>query len=56
MIIAGNAFPDTHEEIVAKKELNIPVHRYHHFLGDLMSQYTSVAVTGAHGKHQQQVC
>ena len=56
MIIAGNAFPDTHEEIVAAKELNIPVHRYHHFLGDLMSQYTSVAVTGAHGKHQQQVC
>ena len=50
MIIAGNAFPDTHEEIVAAKELNIPVHRYHHFLGDLMSQYTSVAVTGAHGK------
>ena len=50
VIIAGNAFPDTHEEIVAAKELNIPVHRYHHFLGDLMSQYTSVAVTGAHGK------
>lgn len=50
VIIAGNAFPDTHEEIVAAKELNIPVHRYHHFLGDLMNQYTSVAVTGAHGK------
>ena len=38
VIIAGNAFPDTHEEIVAAKELNIPVHRYHHFLGDFMNQ------------------
>lgn len=50
VVIAGNAFPDTHEEIEAAKKLNIPVYRYHHFLGEFMSQYTSVAVTGAHGK------
>ncbi|WP_028399779.1 UDP-N-acetylmuramate--L-alanine ligase [Ectobacillus panaciterrae] len=50
VIIAGNAFPDTHEEIVAARELNLPVYRYHHFLGDLMSRHTSIAVSGAHGK------
>ncbi|MFD3445278.1 UDP-N-acetylmuramate--L-alanine ligase [Microbacteriaceae bacterium 4G12] len=50
IIIAGNAFPDTHEEIVAAKELQLPIYRYHHFLGDLMSKYTSIAITGAHGK------
>ncbi|MFC5774701.1 UDP-N-acetylmuramate--L-alanine ligase [Ectobacillus antri] len=49
-VIAGNAFPDTHEEIVAAKEMNVPVHRYHHFLGELMGRYTSIAVSGAHGK------
>ncbi|WNB93115.1 UDP-N-acetylmuramate--L-alanine ligase [Bacillus sp. NEB1478] len=49
-IIAGNAFGDDHEEIQAAKEMNIPVHRYHHYLGELLSKYTSIAVTGSHGK------
>ncbi|MEW4328083.1 UDP-N-acetylmuramate--L-alanine ligase [Rossellomorea marisflavi] len=49
-VIAGNAFPDTHEEIVTAKELGLPVTRYHKFLGDFMQEFTSVAVTGAHGK------
>ncbi|MGM9988874.1 MAG: UDP-N-acetylmuramate--L-alanine ligase [Bacillaceae bacterium] len=49
-IIAGNAFPDTHEEVVAAKELGIPMKRYHHFLGNLMENYTSIAISGAHGK------
>ncbi|MBM7701178.1 UDP-N-acetylmuramate--L-alanine ligase [Metabacillus iocasae] len=49
-LIAGNAFPDTHEEIVAANELGVEVIRYHRFLGDFMKRYTSVAVTGAHGK------
>ncbi|NER41323.1 UDP-N-acetylmuramate--L-alanine ligase [Bacillus megaterium] len=50
-VIAGNAFPDTHEEIAeaASKE-GVKLVRYHRFLGDFMKQYTSVAVTGAHGK------
>ncbi|MEW4284424.1 UDP-N-acetylmuramate--L-alanine ligase [Priestia koreensis] len=50
IVIAGNAFPDTHEEIQAAVEQDVPVIRYHKFLGDFMKQYTSVAVTGAHGK------
>ncbi|MGD6833403.1 UDP-N-acetylmuramate--L-alanine ligase [Sutcliffiella halmapala] len=49
-VIAGNAFPDSHEEIVAAHELNIPVIRYPQFLGQFMEKFTSVAVTGAHGK------
>ena len=49
-IIVGNAFPDTHEEVVEANALGLPVVRYHRFLGDFMKQFTSVAVTGAHGK------
>lgn len=50
VIVQGNAFPDTHEEIVRAHELKIEVIRYHDFLGHIINQYTSVAVTGAHGK------
>lgn len=50
VIVQGNAFPDTHEEIVRAHELKIEVIRYHNFLGHIINQYTSVAVTGAHGK------
>lgn len=49
-VIAGNAYPDTHEEIEEAKKLGLPVVRYHRFLGDFMQNFTSVAVTGAHGK------
>ncbi|WP_141433781.1 UDP-N-acetylmuramate--L-alanine ligase [Bacillus sp. 03113] len=49
-IIAGNAFPDTHEEIQEAMKLGLPIIRYHRFLGDFMRKFTSVAVTGAHGK------
>ncbi|MGN1402641.1 MAG: UDP-N-acetylmuramate--L-alanine ligase [Bacillus sp. (in: firmicutes)] len=49
-IIAGNAFPDTHEEIKRALELGLPVIRYHRFLGDYIKNFTSVAITGAHGK------
>ncbi|WP_010174242.1 UDP-N-acetylmuramate--L-alanine ligase [Bacillus coahuilensis] len=49
-VIAGNAFSDNHEEIERAKELGLPVIRYHKFLGEFMKKFTSVAVTGAHGK------
>ncbi|WP_018665098.1 UDP-N-acetylmuramate--L-alanine ligase [Heyndrickxia acidiproducens] len=49
-VIAGNAFPDTHEEIDEALKRGIPVIRYHKFLGDFISKFTSIAVTGAHGK------
>jgi UDP-N-acetylmuramate--alanine ligase len=49
-IIAGNAFPDTHEEIQEAMKLGLPIVRYHRFLGDFMQRFTSIAITGAHGK------
>ncbi|MGO1315228.1 MAG: UDP-N-acetylmuramate--L-alanine ligase [Staphylococcus equorum] len=50
VIVQGNAFPNSHEEVVKANELKLDVIRYHDFLGHVISKYTSVAVTGAHGK------
>ncbi|MDR6550187.1 UDP-N-acetylmuramate--L-alanine ligase [Paenibacillus qinlingensis] len=49
-VIASNAFEDTHPSIVTCQQLGIPVIRYHDFLGELLKTYTSIAVTGSHGK------
>ncbi|MBK0347805.1 UDP-N-acetylmuramate--L-alanine ligase [Aerococcaceae bacterium zg-ZJ1578] len=49
-IIAGNAFTDEHPELVRARELGLPIYRYHEFLGKLISGYTSIAITGSHGK------
>ncbi|MBM7554931.1 UDP-N-acetylmuramate--L-alanine ligase [Thalassobacillus pellis] len=49
-IIAGNAFSDDHEEIIAARNLGLPFYRYHEFLGEWLKRSTSIAVTGAHGK------
>lgn len=49
-VIQGNAFSDTHEEIVAAKKLGLPVIPYPEFLGRFIEHYTSIAVTGSHGK------
>lgn len=50
IVIAGNAFPDSHEEIVRANELGLEVVRYHDFIGRFIQDYTSIAVTGSHGK------
>ncbi|MBO0422412.1 UDP-N-acetylmuramate--L-alanine ligase [Enterococcus plantarum] len=50
IVIAGNAFLDTHEELVRAKELGAEIIRYHDFIGRFIQPYTSVAVTGSHGK------
>lgn len=49
-VIAGNAFPDTHEEIAKAMEMGLSVVRYHTFIGEFIKEYTSVAITGSHGK------
>lgn len=49
-IIAGNAFGDDHPEIVRARQLGLPIYRYHDFLGEFIQKYTSIAVTGSHGK------
>src|SRR5699024_5073602 len=49
-IIAGNSFTEDNIEIKEAKEKGIPFYRYHELLGEWLKQYTSLAVTGAHGK------
>lgn len=49
-VIAGNAFPDAHEELVRARELGLEVIRYHNFISKYIEQFTSIAVTGSHGK------
>lgn len=49
-VIAGNAFKDDHPEIKKAMDMDLPVIRYHKFLGQLIEGYTSVAITGSHGK------
>ncbi|HEY4600202.1 MAG TPA: UDP-N-acetylmuramate--L-alanine ligase [Cerasibacillus sp.] len=50
IVIAGNAFPDDHIEIQAAKKRGTTYYRYHEFLGEWLKKYTSIAVTGSHGK------
>jgi UDP-N-acetylmuramate--alanine ligase len=49
-IIAGNAFSDDNIEIQEAKRKGLKFYRYPEFLGEWLKQYTSIAVTGAHGK------
>ncbi|TLS39079.1 UDP-N-acetylmuramate--L-alanine ligase [Pseudalkalibacillus caeni] len=50
VVIAGNAFNDDNEEIAYAREIGVPVYRYHEFLGNFIQNFTSIAVTGSHGK------
>ncbi|NSL51326.1 UDP-N-acetylmuramate--L-alanine ligase [Calidifontibacillus erzurumensis] len=50
IIIAGNAFPDDHEEIQEAVKQGLPVYRYHRFLGKFIEKFVSIAISGAHGK------
>ena len=49
-IILGNAFNDTHIEYRRAKELGLKTYTYTQFLGKLLSDIPSIAITGAHGK------
>ncbi|MEI3613500.1 UDP-N-acetylmuramate--L-alanine ligase [Pseudogracilibacillus sp. SO30301A] len=49
-IIAGNAFSNEHVEIKKARELGVTFYKYHEFLGEWLKRYTSIAVTGSHGK------
>src|SRR5699024_10049129 len=49
-IIAGNAFAEDHIEIQAAKELGLTFYKYHEFLAEWIEKFTSIAITGSHGK------
>lgn len=49
-VILGNAFDETHIEYRTAKELGLKIYTYAQFLGKLLDEIPSIAVTGAHGK------
>ena len=49
-VIIGNAFKDDHVEVVLAKEVGATCIRYHDFLGSLAGNFTSIAISGTHGK------
>ncbi|MBE1444945.1 UDP-N-acetylmuramate--L-alanine ligase [Paenibacillus sp. OAS669] len=49
-VIVSNAFHDDHPAVERCRRAGLPIRRYHHFLGEWMKSYTSIAVTGSHGK------
>jgi len=49
-VIVGNAFGDDHVDVVYAKTVGAKTIRYHDFLGELASGFTSIAVAGTHGK------
>lgn len=48
-VIIGNAFLEDFPEVVRARQL-CRCYRYHEFLGELMKDYRTVAVSGSHGK------
>ncbi|BDR56397.1 UDP-N-acetylmuramate--L-alanine ligase [Xylocopilactobacillus apis] len=50
IIIQGNSFNENHPEVKKAQELGLPIMRYHEFLGEYLKDYTSIGVSGAHGK------
>lgn len=49
-VIVGNAFNDDHVDVVFAKNVGARLVRYHEFLGELASEFTSIAISGTHGK------
>jgi len=49
-VIVGSAYYNNHEEYHRAKEMNLIVDEYSKFLGKLAKEFTSIAVTGTHGK------
>jgi UDP-N-acetylmuramate--alanine ligase len=49
-VIAGNAYGEDHKEILQCIQKEVPLYRYHQFLGEFIQGFTSISVTGAHGK------
>ena len=50
IIVQGNAFKDTHEEIVRANELNLKIYSYQEMVGKLTSMFKTVTIAGCHGK------
>ncbi|MCK0471284.1 UDP-N-acetylmuramate--L-alanine ligase [Halalkalibacter sp. APA_J-10(15)] len=49
-VVVSAAYGEDHEEMKKARELELNVQKYPEFLGNFIQQFTSVAVTGSHGK------
>lgn len=54
-VIAGNAFKDDHPEIKKAMDMDLPVIRYHKFLGQLIEGYTALLLLDRTVKHRRLV-
>lgn len=50
VIIQGNAFKDTHEEIVRANELGLKIYSYQDMVGKLTRMFETITIAGCHGK------
>ena len=50
LIIQGNAFKDTHEEIVRANELGLKIYSYQDMVGKLTRMFETITIAGCHGK------
>lgn len=50
VIVQGNAFKDTHEEIVRAKELNLKIYSYQDMVSKLTKMFETITIAGCHGK------
>jgi UDP-N-acetylmuramate--alanine ligase len=50
LVIASSAIPENNVELVAARQIGIPVLRRKNFLTDLTADYETIAVAGTHGK------
>lgn len=44
------AFKEDHPELVRVKEMGLTIRRYHEIMGDVVSQFETIGVSGTHGK------
>lgn len=50
IIVQGNAFTDTNEEVAKAKELNLKIYTYQEMVGKLTKMFNTITVAGCHGK------
>lgn len=50
IIIKGNAFKDTHEEVLRATELDLKIYTYQEMLAKLTEKFQTITIAGCHGK------
>lgn len=50
IIVQGNAFKDTHEEIIRANELGLKIYSYQEMVGKLTTMFKTITIAGCHGK------